>query len=294
MSVEKIRDIEKRMTLENSFDAMKFGSERDLRIALTELRWIKRTRGKLNRNDFETVSNKYGFPIDFLRKGLKGFSYPEDYLVSKSKWFPILYSWTVRRTEFGLNLFRFQIDYVQTLFRFSLFLGILGIVLFQMGFTLQNLLNLDLSQFLSVLIFPFAFFFISLAAELRNSVANKKMMLEECTAKLKEEGFHQLIDDNERFIRQHYTIIAYAGGTVLKKMQESPSLSLFYIGAKEEKKPMRLNKLSRLLIRLHLLPKPSASLEKEKIPIFYGENPYIEYRKRIGELAQDRSREEAT
>ena len=52
--------------------------------------------------------------------------------------------------------------------------------------------------------------------------------------------------------------------------------------------------LSRLLIRLHLLPKPYASGEKEKIPIFYGENPYIEYRKRIGELAEDQTIEDTT
>ena len=282
------------MTLENSFEAMKFGSERDLRIALTELRWIERTKGKLNERDFRIVSDKYKFPTDFLRKGLKGLSYPNDYLVSKSKWFPILYSWMYHERELGLDLLKFQIDYVQATFRFSLFLVILSVILFQMGFTLQNLLDLNLLQFFSVIILPFAFFFVSLGAELRNSVANKKMKLDEYTAKLKDEGFHRLITNNERFIREHYKMFAYAGGTVLKKMRESPTLSFFHIGTKEEEKTIRLSGFSRLLIRLHLLPKPSASRQKEKIPIFYGENPYIEYRKRIGELAENQTIEDTS
>ena len=289
MSGKELKQIEKKMTLENSFDAMKFGSERDLRIALTELKWIERTKGKLIKRDFETVSDKYKFPIDFLKHGLKGFSYPEDHMVSKSKWFPIIYSWRYHEREHGLNLFKFQIDYVQTLFRFSMFLGILGIILFQMGFSLQNLLDLDWFQFLSVIIFPFAFFFISVGAELRNGVTNKKMLLDEYSAKLKEEGFHRLIAENERFIIQHYKMIAFAGGTFLKKMQVSPSLSFFYIGTKEEEKPIRLSRLSKLLVKLHLLPKPP-STEKERIPIFYGENPFIEYRKRIEELAESESK----
>lgn len=286
MSGKELKQIKKKITSEISFDAMKFGSERDLRIALTELKWIKRTKGKLIRSDFETVSNKYKFPINFLKEGLKGFSYPEDYLISKSRWFPILYSWIVQERELGLDLFKFQINYVQTLFRFSMFLVILSMILVQMGFTLQNLLDLDWLQFFSVIIFPFAFFFISLGTELRNGVANKKMQLDEYSAKLKEEGFHRLITNNERFITQHYKMIAYAGGTLLKKMRASPSLSFFYIGTKEEEKPIRLSRLSRLLVKLHLLPKKS-STEKERIPIFYGENPYIEYIKRIEKLAED-------
>jgi len=41
-----------------SLDPMKFGSENDLKIALTELRWIKKTKGKLRSNDFKIVSEK--------------------------------------------------------------------------------------------------------------------------------------------------------------------------------------------------------------------------------------------
>ena len=287
MSGKELKQIEKKITSEISFDAMKFGSERDLRIALTELKWMKRTKGKLIESDFETVSDKYKFPIDYLKKGLKGFSYPEDYLISKSGWFPILYSWIVHRRELGLNLFKFQIGYVQTLFRFSVFLAILGSILFQLGYTLQNLLDLDWFRLLSVIILPFAFFFISLYVELRSNIANKKMKLDEYSAKLKEEGFHRIIAANENFIREHYRMIALAGGAFLKNIQKSPPMSFFYIGMKEVEKPIRISWISRLLTKLHLLPRQSASIEKEKIPIFYGENPYMEYIKRIEELAED-------
>jgi len=294
MSGEELKQIEKGITPEISFDAMKFGTERDLRVALTELKWIKKTKGKVTKSDFEIVSEKYRFPTDFLKKGLRGFSFPEDYLISKSRWFPVLYSWTVHRHEHELNLFKFQFDYVQSLFRFSVILMFLGVVLSQLGFTLHNLLDLDWLQFLSAIILPFAFFFISLSAELRNSVADTKMKLDEYTAKLKEAGFYRIITANEKFIREHYRMVALAGGTLLKKMRASPSVSGIYIGTKEEEKPLQLSRLSRLLVRLHLLPKPSASVVKEKIPVFYAENPYIEYRKRIGELAEDQTIEEAT
>jgi hypothetical protein len=35
---------------------------------------------------------------------------------------------------------------------------------------------------------------------------------------------------------------------------------------------------------LHLLSEKSPSIEKESIPVFYAENPVIEYKKRIEEL----------
>lgn len=282
----------KKITSDVSFDAMKFGSERDLRLALTELKWIKRTKDKLIKSDFETVSGKYKFPIDFLKEGLKGFSYPEDHMVSKSKWFPIIYSWWYHERELGLNLFKFQIDYVQTLFRFSLFLAILGMILFQMSFTLQHLLDLDLLQFLSIIIFPFAFFIISLGAELRNGLSNKKMQLDEYTAKLKGEGYQSMITANEKFIREHHRMIAFAGGTFLKTIQESPSPSLFYIGMTEIMRPIKISWTNRLLAKLRLLPKQATSTEKERIPIFDVENPYSEYIKRIEEISESKPKQD--
>jgi len=112
-----------------------------------------------------------------------------------------------------------------------------------------------------------------------------RIKLNEYSAHLKETGFHRVIVSNERFVTRNFKNIAYAGNIVLKKLQSSPSASLLYVGWREEERtPSRSN---RLLVKLRLLPKRSASVEKEKIPIFYAENPYIEYRKRIEELEKE-------
>lgn len=231
-----------------SFEAMKFGSENDLRIALTELKYIKETKGKLTNSDFRTVSEKYKFPIDFLKKGLKGFSFPEDYLISKSRWFPIIYSWVVRERELSNNLLKFQIGYYRTKFWSTIFLSVLGAYLLQSGFILQNIFELGWLQLLSIIAIPFTFFFISLCIALKNNIANKKMKLDECSTRLKDEGFDRIIVSNEQFIRQNFKLIIYAGGIILKKIQSAPTLQFFFIGAKEEEKPPA--RFSRLLSKL--------------------------------------------
>lgn len=42
-----------------SLEPMKFGTANEFRIALTELRWIKKDKGKLADNDIATVARKY-------------------------------------------------------------------------------------------------------------------------------------------------------------------------------------------------------------------------------------------
>jgi len=270
-----------------SFDAMEFGSENDLEIALTELKWMKKTKGKLAQSDFAMVSEKYKFPIDFLKKGLTGLTFPDDYRISRSEWFPILYSWIITRRELSLNLFKFQIDYLRTAFRLHSVLVVLALVLLQSGITLQGLLDLDWSQSLWLIAVPFVFFFVSVCLELGNSIAAKKMQLDEYQAYLKEKGFDRVIARNERFIRRNYKQIIYAGHIILEKMRSSPSMTFFYVGAKEEEEPQQLSKRDRLLIRLHLIPRPTATIEKQKVPIFYGENADLEYKKRIDELERE-------
>ena len=267
-----------------SFDPMKFGNENELDIALTELRWIKKTKGKLRNSDFKTVSEKYKFPIDFLKKGIRGFSYSEDFLISKSKWFPVIYSWVVREEQHSINLFKLQFDYLRTRLISIYFLGMLGAGFLYLDLTLQVLFKLDLLQRLSLVVIPFILSFIALYVELRNNLASRKMKLDEYSAHLEEMGLRHIIVSNEQFIQQHYRYVVHAGGIILKKMRSSPTMMLFPMGTTEiEKQPTRS---SRLLVKLHLLPKSFASSEKEKIPVFYAENSYIEYRKRIEELAE--------
>lgn len=266
-----------------SFDPMKFGNESELDIALTELRWIKKIEGKLRNSDFKTVSEKYKFPIDFLKKGIRGFSYPEDFLISKSKWFPILYNWVVRDKQYSINLFKLQFGYLQTKFRSILFLAIFSGISLNVGSIVQYLFKLDQLQTV-LLAIPFILSFIALCVALSNNLYSRKTKLDEYSAYLEEIGLRRIIIYNEKFIRQHYRYIIHAGGTILKKMQSSPTIVLFPKGTTEiEKQP---SQFSKLLAKLHILPKSFASSEKEKIPVFYAENTYVEYRKRIEELAE--------
>jgi len=270
---------------------MKFGLENDLKIALTELRWIRKTKGKLKTSDFGRISEKYKFPTDFLKEGLEGFSFPEDYMISKSKWFPILYSWLVRDRRYSINLYRLQFDYYSTKFRSLLFLGLLFGVFLYVDTALEFLLGLSLSDRISLELLPFILFFVALYFELRDYVAGKKMRLDEYSTDLEEMGLRYIIANNERFIQDNYRYVAWASDTMLKKIQSSPLLTLFYIRTTEmEKQSSQLARPARvrdLLMKLHLLPKPSVSIEKEEVPVFYAENAYLEYAKRIEDLAEE-------
>jgi hypothetical protein len=98
-----------------SLTAMKFGSQEDFKTAMTELKWIMKTFRKVSRRDFETVSTKYNFPTDFLKAGLKGFmSDANDYRISISKWFPIMFSWERQKKEVSDELFCLHVDFLSS------------------------------------------------------------------------------------------------------------------------------------------------------------------------------------
>jgi hypothetical protein len=266
-----------------SFEAMKFGSENDLEIALTELKWIKSIHGKLTQDDFKTVAEKYEFPIDFLEKELSGPSYPEGRQMSKSKWYTVLYSWRMNERKASLDLYKLQFDYHKTMHRSTIFLGVLGVVLFQAASTLQWYLNLNLLETFSLIIIPFAFFFVSILIEFRNIIAGKKVKVEEYSMHLREKGFGEVVKRNERFIIRNYRLVVFAGGILLRKMQSAPLMDFFQEGFAEQMIQKRLSRINRLLVKLHIV-RPKVTFEKETIPVFYGEDIDAVYRKRIKEL----------
>jgi len=65
-------------------------------------------------------------------------------------------------------------------------------------------------------------------------------------------------------------------------MQSAPTWQFFPVGIREVKEEP--SRFKRLLRKLHLIPKSSTS---EKVPVFYGENTYYEYVKRIKELGEE-------
>lgn len=266
-----------------SFDPMNFGNERELDIALTELRWIKKNKGKLKNSDFQTVSEKYCFPIDFLKKGISGFSYPEDFLVSKSKWFPVLYSWVAQDKQHSINLYKMQFSYLRTKFLAIIFLGLFVGIFYTAGYFLYSYFNLGLWDTINLaLVFILAF--LGLYVEFKNNLSNCKTVLDEYYISLKDKGLGYIIEKNEKFIRENYTLVIHAPNTLLEKLKSANSLTLIYMGTKEEEKKEEVTVINRILRKIPLYPKESPSTKKEKIPVFYAENPFVEYRKRIEEL----------
>jgi hypothetical protein len=269
-----------------SLDPMKFGSQNDLQIALTELRVIEKSKGRLSQSDFLSVSQKYMFPIDFLKQGLKGFSYPEDWLISTSKWFTILYSWMVKDKERSSNLFRLQFAYVFGGWVATVAIVVSIVALVYVEGTLPYFFHIDLfHNFLEVAL-PFVFFIVSLGAGFGIFLNDRKAKIEDYSDQLREAGLGYIIENNERFIIQNYRAIAYGAGNIfLRKLAESNTFTFIHVGMNEEDK--QPSSRAKLLVRLHLLPKSFATSKKEKIPVFYGENAYVEYKKRIEDLSKE-------
>lgn len=239
-----------------SLNAMKFGSEEDFRIAITELKWIVHTFGEATNRDFEVVSSKYNFPVGFLEQGLKGSEFPDDSKISKSKWFPILYSWRIQGREISYKLFRLQIDYLRS--RFSLirtFVILAGIFQLLILF-LANYLMLDPLE-LSLLIISFMLFSIGLFFEMKNPLSDKKMALDEYAYLLKQKGLGKIIEENERFLKRHSKFVIYAGNILKKKLEEARNITIF-----------------------------ASHIENGKLVLDDWEDPDLEYKKRISELGK--------
>lgn len=259
---------------EISFDAMRFGSESDLKIALTELKWIEKSNGRISENDFLSVSQKYLFPIEYLKKGLEGFSH-QDWLISKSKWFTILYSWVVKDKERSLNLFRLQFAYIRAQFIAMWVIGFSIAALLYVDYILPFFVHIDLLQRLYGEILPFVFFIVSLGIGLIPYLNDKKTKADEYSQQLRETGLGFIVSNNEKFIHRDYMrmTIAIHGNTLLRNLEKSITIIGSSVGTKEEE------------------TKPSG--KKEKIPVFYAENAYVEYQKRIEELSRENQRKHA-
>jgi hypothetical protein len=268
-----------------SFDPMKFGSENDLRVALTELRLIAKSNGHISENDFLSVSQKYLFPIDFLKKGLEGFSYPEDWLISKSKWFAVLYSWIVKDKEHSLDLFRLQFAYIRARYIATVVITVLLMALVYTDFTLPLFFQIDMLQRLLGEIFPFVLSIVALGIGFGISLNDKKTKIEEYSQQLREAGLGYIVENNERLISENYRRIVYAGSILLRKLEEPNAITAIHVRTDEKEKPP--SRWTVLLCSLHLLPKSLATIKREKIPVFYGENPYVAYQKRIEELSKE-------
>jgi hypothetical protein len=217
-----------------SLTAMKFGSQEDFKTAITELKWILKTVGKVSRRDFETVSMKYNFPTDFLKAGLKGLMLDaDDYRISTSKWFPIVFSWDCQRKEVSDELFGFHVDFLSSRYSVIRTLALLTGMFQVLVIFLWNYLALD-SLNLALLAISFALFIISLFFQMWDSVSTKNMALEKYRHHLRQNGLSDIIDEDNRFVRDHHKSVLYAPKIMKKKLEETPQVAVFSSHTEEE------------------------------------------------------------
>jgi len=207
-------------------NAMRFGSEDDFRVGIKELQWIIKTFGKASKREIEMVSSKYNFPVDLLRQGLKGLVFPDDHKISKSKWFPILYSWIIQRDEISNKLLRLQIDYRRAIFSF-----IRTFVLLIAKSELIIFVLKDYLDFLGLftLVVTFVLFFVALFFEMKNPLSDNKINLEEYTHQIRQRGLGQVIQDNEDFLKTYCKYVVYAGGIVKRSLNHRSKLQYLLI-----------------------------------------------------------------
>lgn len=237
-----------------SYDAMKFGSEEEFKIALTELKWIQKNR-KLTDADFETLSAKYNLPQDFLRAGLKGLKYPDDFRVSTSKWFPIVFSWNVQREEASNKLVRFYIDFLHIRFTrlrtflFSVVLSIFSITLLADYFSVDALT-------LAILILTFGTFLGSLYYQLMDPVSDLKKDIEDYEHFLKQKGLEKIIEYAGEYAKNYRKQIEVVGNIVKQKLDS----------------------------QITVISYASPTVENKTLILHDCEDPYEAYRKRVSEL----------
>lgn len=199
-----------------SYDPMKFGSEEEFQTAVTELKWIQQNR-RLTNGDFETLSSKYNFPQDFLRAGLKGLKYPEDFRVSTSKWFPIIFSWNVQREEASNRLQRLYIDFLHTrykrrrTFMLSVSLSVLSIYLLVYYFSPTALT-------VAVLMLTFGTFLGSLYYQLMDPVSDIKKDIENYEHSLKQRGLWKIVESAREYAKTYKNQIEIVGNVLKQKL----------------------------------------------------------------------------
>jgi hypothetical protein len=210
-----------------SLQPMHFGSEEDFKIAVTELKWLDKTFGKIAEKDYEAIANKYNFPVDFLKKGLKeGLKEWDDYKIGKSPWFPILYSWKAQGKEASDRLIRLQIDYLYTKARRQrTFVFSLAVCLWITVF-LRSVIYLDYLQ-LSLLIVTFGIFIFGLWFQLMDPVSEKKLKLDNYKRYLKQKGLIETLKSGEDYAKQQRNVVGFAGNVLIKKLESAIEMSVF-------------------------------------------------------------------
>ena len=258
-----------------TFAPLRFGTYEDFMKSLTELQYLKNIKGKLKQNDFYYVSAKYHFPPEFLKQGLNGLSFPNDYTISHSKWFPILYQWSVSMEKANRELILLTTRYLRARFSSMMIIVFLSLIMLDIGlytylFEKQNALGI-----FSWLLLPLFLLTLQLSWEFYVKIGETRRTLDNHIETMIEEGMKNDVKTLMGFVNKNYKMVLFAGHILASK----PLTHSYFLGMTKFKKPkdMKIGKLQKFLVALHLLPKPVEIQGEETIPVFFRENPHHAY-----------------
>jgi len=221
---------------------MRFGTEIEYKMALNELRWLKRLRGELSTTDFTPVANKYGFPEDFLKKGLEGLSI-EDRMIRTSNWFPIIYAWAAQRKATRKELLDTAIASGRLVRRLALESGMIINVGLAIVWAFLVFMSLKLfyviqwvSPFIASFIIAFIFFAISHVNSFRTQLQQKREKADEVREKARRNGYEYLVEATDRLLAKHFTAFMFTDFTTLER--QIPELVAYQIGETADGKPI--------------------------------------------------------
>jgi len=99
-------------------------------------------------------------------------------------------------------------------------------------FFLLNYLKLD-SLNLALLAVSFALFIISLFSQMWDSVSAKNIALEKYRHLLRQNGLGHIIEEDNRFVRDHYKFVLYTPKIIEKKLEEALQIAVFSLHMKD-------------------------------------------------------------
>jgi len=256
---------------------LKFGSRNDLELAITELTWINERNGKLVNQDFYTISIKYALPTDFLKEVIKGQVTQENFCVTKSKWYPIYYTWMIQDNDLSFNLYKLQFDYFRSKHWYKAYVIYLITGFAYIGFALWSIFNITFFDLFVIIVLPLIPTVIALSLDLRHKLLEKKAKLDDYSQRLINIGLGKKIEQVREYVLQNRRGIIFASSILLKKINEAPRILVDFAGTYEERR--KASKIDKILKK----NKPA----NKKIPTFIlVENSDVEYLNKIKELAQ--------
>lgn len=294
---------------------MRFGTEVDFHIALAELKWIRQRR-QLYDDDFKLAASKYQIPKDMLVEALNGnLRFPDDYMISKSRWFPVLYSWALDSESSKNDLFLKVVHHERARQNYAsavvLVPTLVAVTIFVAWTILQNF-GYSLTDFLRFYPFflPAIPLYIGLLVTMRLRIGDNWKPLNDHLTKMIRDGRGAEAESLIQFLRSKEGSKAFSSLFFLHKndsefmawYERMPQFHLFQIALVEitdsQLKEMEIATVKRFkrgsnssvrrffsrLSKRSVEELPSEQKTLHKIPIVLSENPPRAYRERMKKI----------